>query len=214
MIELWWSEAREHNVLPLDDRGRERFIDPTRPAASEVRDVYRYYPNTSPVPNVSLPTFLNCPHSFTARFTLNTSDDEGLIVSQGGNLGGWAFFVQDGVATYANNYLRLSTAAVSTSALPIGRACEVRFEWAPIEAGLGDVTLFVDGEQVARHEAMKSAPMGYSMVQEGLQIGRSWGTDVASEFFTGAFAFTGDLAVVEMRTDQSAQIAAFPPARK
>ena len=90
----------------------------------------------------------------------------------------------------------------------------MRFEWEPIEAGLGNVTLFVDGVEVARHEAMRSAPMGYSMVQEGLQVAKSWGTDIAPEFFTGAFEFTGDLRVVEMRTDRSAQLAAFPPARQ
>ena len=214
MIELWWSEARAHNVLPLDDRGRERFIDPTRPAASEDRDVYRFYAGTSPVPNVSLPTILNCPHSFTGYLTLHSADDRGLIVSQGGNLAGWAFFVDNGVATYANNYLKLSTAAVSTPPLPLGREVEVRFEWEPIEAGLGNVTLFVDGAEVARHDSMRSAPMGYSMVQEGLQVAKSWGTDIAPEFFTGAFEFTGDLRVVEMRTDRSAQLAAFPPARQ
>ncbi len=71
LIELWWDEARRHNVLPLDDRGRDRFIDPTRPTASEDRDVYRYYPGTSPIPNPSLPIILNCPHSFTVRFRLD-----------------------------------------------------------------------------------------------------------------------------------------------
>ena len=61
LIELWWHEARRHNVLPLDDRGRDRFIDPTRPAASEDRDVYRYFPGTSPIPNPSLPDHSQLP---------------------------------------------------------------------------------------------------------------------------------------------------------
>ena len=26
MIKLWWDEAAKHNVLPLDDRFRERFV--------------------------------------------------------------------------------------------------------------------------------------------------------------------------------------------
>jgi len=206
LVELWWTEARAHNVLPLDDRGRERFIDPTRPAASERRDVYRYYPGTSPVPNPSIPVILNCPHSFTARFRLEHPDEGGLLVSQGGNLAGWAFFVNDGVAVYANNNLKLGTASVATPPLDVGRDLEVEFRWQPVEVGLGDVTLLVDGEVVAEHPAMATAPMGYSMVQEGLQIGRSWGTDIVPEYFTGPHPFTGRLDVVEMRTDRAAQL--------
>ena len=26
LIKLWWDEAAKHNVLPLDDRFRERFV--------------------------------------------------------------------------------------------------------------------------------------------------------------------------------------------
>ncbi len=68
------------------------------------------------------------------------------------------------------------------------------------------MTLLIDGEVVAEHSAMATAPMGYSMVQEGLQIGRSWGTDIVPEFFTGPYPFTGSLDVVEMRTDRAAQL--------
>lgn len=207
LIELWWTEAKAHNVLPLDDRGRDRFVDPTRPTASEKRDVYKYYAGTTPIPNPSLPVILNTPHSFTARFTLNSAEEEGVLVNHGGSLAGWAMFVRDGKAHYVNNYLKLECHVSTTSnPLPIGEEVEFRYEWEPVERGVGNVRLFINNDLSCEASGVKTAPMGYSMVQEGLAIGRNWGTDVAASEFSGPFEFTGELRVVEMRTDPSKQI--------
>ncbi|MFW2334649.1 arylsulfatase [Ilumatobacter sp.] len=206
LIGLWWDEARRHQVLPLDDRGRDRFIDPTRPAASEIRDVYRYHSGSSPIPNPSLPIILNCPHSFTVSFRLDDPDDHGLLVSQGGSLAGWALIVRDRRVTYLNNNLKLSLAELSTDELPVGRDLAVRYEWHPSAPGVGDVRLFVDDEIVASLDDVRSAPRGYSMVQEGLSVGRAWGPPVDADAYHGAFEFTGTLHIVEMRTDRSRQV--------
>jgi arylsulfatase len=206
LIERWWDEARRHNVLPLDDRGRDRFIDPTRPAASERRDVYRYHPGTSPIPNPSLPLILNCPHSFSVRFRLDAATDEGLLVSHGGSLAGWALYVRDRRVVYVNNNLKLSLTELSTGELPVGIDLAVRFEWEPTAPGVGDVRLLVDGHVAASLDGVRSAPRGYSMVQEGLSIGRAWGPPVDAGHYHGAFEFTGTLHVVEMRTDPSRQV--------
>lgn len=208
MVDLWWSEARAHDVLPLDDRGFTRFTDPTRPVASEDRPLYRYYPATSPVPNPSLPVFLNCPHSFTIHFTLRRPDDAGLLVSQGANRGGWAVCVIAGRAVYINNYLQLSTFEAATGALPVGRRLALRVGWEPLEPGLGTLSLHLDGAQVCRAARVPSAPRGYSMVQEGLSVGRAWGPSVSSRHYSGPFEFTGDIHVVELVSDPGAQIPA------
>jgi arylsulfatase len=207
LIELWWEEARRHRVLPLDDRGRDRFIDPTRPTASEDRDVYRYHPGTSPIPNPSLPIILNCPHSFTVHLTLDEPGDEGLLVSHGANLAGWALYVRDRCVTYLNNHLKLDLCELTTRELPVGREVALRYEWEPVVAGVGHVKLFVDDELAARADDVPSARRGYSMVQEGLSIGRSWGPPVSESHYHGAFEFTGSLRVVELRTDPTRQAA-------
>jgi arylsulfatase A-like enzyme len=207
LIELWWEEARRHNVLPLDDRGRDRFIDPTRPAASEDRDVYRYYPGTTPIPNPALPRILNCRHSVTAYATLQSADDEGLLVCQGAELGGWALFVQNGHVRYVHNVLQIEFTEVQTSApLPVGREVEIRMEFEPIEQGWGRARLVIDGQEAGVNERMRIAPMGYSMVQEGLAVGRGWGPAVAYDDYEGAFPFTGSLRCVDLTTDVDSQI--------
>ena len=206
LIELWWEEARRHNVLPLDDRGRDRFIDPTRPTASEDRDVYRYYPGTSPIPNQSLPIILNCPHSVTVRFTMRSPGDEGLLVSHGANLAGWALYVRDGQVVYLNNRLKLDYTEILSGPIPTGGEVALRYEWEPLAPGLGNVRLLVDDELVASADDVPSNPRGYSMVQEGFSVGRSWGPPVAEDAYHGPFEFTGDISVVELRTDPTRQI--------
>jgi arylsulfatase len=207
LIELWWQEAREHNVLPLDDRGRDRFIDPTRPAASEDRDLYRYFPGTTPIPNPALPRILNCRHALTAHVTLQTPADEGILACQGAELGGWTLFVQDGRPRYVHNVLRIEfTEVAGTDPLPVGREVAVRMEYEPIEQGWGRARMLVDGAEVGVNERMRIAPMGYSMVQEGFAVGRGWGPPVAYADYEGEFPFTGTLRCVELETDPSSQV--------
>jgi arylsulfatase len=206
LIDLWWEEARKHNVLPLDDRGRERFIDPTRPTASEDREVYRYYCGTTPIPNPSLPVILNTPHKITARLTAQSSD-EGVLVSQGGELAGWVLFVQNRRAHYVHNVLKIEmTEVVSAEPLPTGREIELAVIYEPIEQGWGRATMTLDGVKVGVNERMRITPMGYSMVQEGFAVGKSWGTPVAFDRYQGTYEFTGDLRVVEMSTDPLRQV--------
>ena len=207
LIGAWWSEARRRQVLPLDDRFHERFTDPTRPVASEPRDVYRYFAGASPVPNPSMPPILNCRHSFASRILLRSEGDHGLIVSQGGNLGGWALLVMGGRAVYINNFLKLEVSVMrSSSALPVGREFLLEYSYEPLVVGRANVRLLVDGQEVARLDDMPTAPRGYSHQQEGLQVGRSWGPSVSKQHYRGSYAFTGEMQVVEMRTDPSSQL--------
>ena len=194
-------------MLPLDDRFRERVADPTRPLASQQRDLYRYFPGTSPVPNQALPLTLNCRHSFTARLVLNRADNQGFLVGQGSELSGWALFVQDGHGVYVNNCVKLHVSELRTSvALPVGREFSLGYEYEPVDIGFGKVRLLVDGQEVAIGERVPAAPMGYSNSIEGLQVGRCWSTPIAYAHFRDSFPFTGSLLVVELRSDPASQL--------
>ena len=48
LVDRWWTEAGRYNVLPLDDRGYERWPDP-RPAVGPQGDDYEFLPNTQPI---------------------------------------------------------------------------------------------------------------------------------------------------------------------
>jgi hypothetical protein len=44
----------------------------------------------------------------------------------------------------------------------------VRYDWEPTAVGMGSVRLWVSDAVVAEADGVPTAPMGYSMVQEGL----------------------------------------------
>ena len=215
LIALWWEEAHKYQVLPLDDRGREKGVDPTRPRVMQARSHYRYFPGTSPVPVGSIPRLLHRAHRITATFDNSPGVTQGVLMCEGAFTGGWSLFVQDGRGHYVHNGLRLVVSALSTAEpLPAGR-CELSFEFEPAtapdgkpfqmvrsaweaedkqaELAHGRGRLLVNGVEVARKEDIRTAPLMYSFVVEGFQIGRGWGTSPADGFYRGAFEFTSRL---------------------
>jgi arylsulfatase len=44
------EQAKENNVLPLDDRVAAEILGTPRPSDEPPRDTYKYYPDTEPVP--------------------------------------------------------------------------------------------------------------------------------------------------------------------
>lgn len=206
LIDRWWIEARKHNVLPLDDRGI-RFYDPTQPKASLPQTEYRYYPGTSPVPNPALPILVNRKYRFSSWITLKSPSDEGVLVALGGLFGGWVLFVRGRQLVYVNNFLKLSSVTLTTDMpLPLGREISVGYEWEPTELGRGNVRLLVNGETVASLAGVRTAMRGMSFAQEGLQVGRAWSSPVAPAHYSGAFEFSGNLRLVELRLDPVSEL--------
>lgn len=217
LIALWYVEAKKHNVFPLDDRGRERTVERGRPLACEVRPRYVYYPGTAPVPFNAVPRLLHTRHRITAHLRIPASGAQGIIITEGSNLGGWALFLRDGRAHYVHNCLRMSTHVLtSTLVIPRGEVT-LTFEFEPtgnqtrtepakssIEPASGSGRLWINGQDAGFLEQILTAPLMYSFVAEGFQIGENWGTTVAHEYYDGPFKFNGTIhkVVVELPDQQ------------
>jgi len=197
LIDDWWVEAKTHNVLPLDDRLYLRALDPNRPRTALPQERYTYWPDAAPVPMTALPHLLNRAHRFDAVVDMPAEGAEGVLVSVGGAQGGWSLFVQGGRAHYVHNFLRIRCHKVSTLALPVGRV-EVGFVFTPTSKGLGTVQMFVNGTSQGAPQPVETAPIAYSAVQDGLQVGRQWGPPVAYDDYHGSFAFTGRIDRVDL----------------
>ena len=65
MIELWWTEARRNDVLPLDNRPLNAILNP-RPRRRGSRNRYVYRANGAPVPEPSAVHMPNRAHTITA----------------------------------------------------------------------------------------------------------------------------------------------------
>lgn len=198
LMARWWEEARKFNVLPLDDRGI-RFYDPTQPKAGLPREAYRYYPNTSPVPNPAMPVLVNRTFEIACKMRLGSAADEGVLVAVGGLWGGWALYVRGRQLVYVHNFLKVSLATTCSDILPLQRDLTVGFRWTPLGLGEGKLELLVDSAAVATLAKVQTAMRGMSFAQEGLQIGRAWSSPIAPAHFSGAFAFTGLLKYAELK---------------
>jgi hypothetical protein len=110
----------------------------------------------------------------------------------GGAQGGWSFFIQAGHAHYVHNFLRIRSHKVSSRPLPVGRI-QLSFEFMPTGKGLGTLQLFVNAVSQGEPQTIETAPIAYSAVQDGMQIGRQWGPPVAYADYQGDFSFTGSI---------------------
>ncbi|WP_235300146.1 arylsulfatase [Synechococcus sp. GFB01] len=120
MIGMWYVEAGKYKVLPIDSRGVQRFAE-ERPQISADRQRFIYYPGTQMVPTNAAPRVLNRPHSISVEVEVPEAGAEGVLFSMGGNDGGFAFYVQNGLLTYGYNYVAEQFFRIrSDSPLPAG----------------------------------------------------------------------------------------------
>jgi arylsulfatase len=202
LIALWYVEAGRYDVLPLDSRGVARFAD-ERPQLARAREHYRYLPNTSGISENVAPRLLNRAHSITADVEL-TDGQEGVLLAQGGNTGGFTLFIKDDRVHYVHNYVGDEEFHVtSDTTLPKGRS-EIRFEFEPtgppdIAHGKGvpaRAQLYVNRQLVGEAEVPVTMPLSMGL-GEGLSCGRDTGSAVTGDY-QSPFAFTGTLYRVDI----------------
>lgn len=200
MIELWWQQARQFNVLPLDDRFRLRGQEQPIPAPSafEFKTQYTFWPGTAPVPSQTFPLRLNREHYIEAHIDVPASGAQGVIAALGSELGGWSLFMMNGRAHYVHNFLKIRCHKLSSRPLSAGFH-RVVLHFVPTAQGKGLAQLFVDEVAQQEPQPIETAPYIYSAVQEGLQIGRQWGSATAYLDYHGAFPFTGMIDRVILR---------------
>ena len=109
------------------------------------------------------------------------SGAEGVIIAQGGNIGGWALYAKGGKLKYCYNLLGIQHFYVeSDSALPAGEH-QVRMEFAYAGGGLGKggtASLYVDGQKVGEGTVGATAAMVFS-ADDGCDVGRDTGAPVS-----------------------------------
>ncbi|MGB6599934.1 MAG: arylsulfatase [Candidatus Cybelea sp.] len=200
---LWLIEATRNNVLPMDDRGSERFNADLAGRPVLIRGTSQVLANgmgglnENGVVNVK-----NKSHSVTAQVTVPDGQTaNGVIISQGGIACGWMFYVKDGKLTYLYNFVGLRDFVVAaTEQLPAGTH-QVRMEFAYDGGGLakgGNVTLYIDGKPVGAGRVEQTAPMVFS-ADETSDVGVKRGSPMTPEMPPEKSEFNGtvDAVVIE-----------------
>jgi arylsulfatase A-like enzyme len=216
LIALWWEEAEKYKVLPLDGSLQSRLAT-ERPQTSRPRTRFVYYPNLSVVPAFAAPPILNRPHSIEADVEI-PDDASGVILAQGGDAGGYSFFVDGGRLRHVYNYGGREHFDLSSSdRLSPGRHA-LRYEFEPTGApdftvgkgAPGRAQLYVDGALVANAEYPYTTPLIFEL--EGLSCGYDFGAP-ATGSYEPPFTFTGTIHSVtvevsgELIGDDDAEIA-------
>lgn len=201
MKALWWAEASANKALPLDWRGAERFSAEMtgKPNLAGDRTTFVYQGPLAGLPESSAPDLKNKSFTVTARADVGEGAN-GMIFTQGGNTGGWAFYLKDGKLTAAHNYIDVAVYTVASDTPVAAGAHDLTmdfvYEGGTEMGGGGTLTLSVDGTEVASGRIERTTPFKYSL-SENQDIGSDTGTPVSYDY-RGPFAFEGTLQQVKV----------------
>jgi arylsulfatase A-like enzyme len=199
---LFLIEATKYNVIPLDDRGAERFSPDLAGRPQLIKgDTQIFYPGMTRLSENSVLNIKNKSFSVTAEVIVPDEGANGTIIAQGGAIGGWSFYAEEGKAKFAYNLLGLQTFTTEASEPLAPGKHQVRAEFAYDGGGLakgGTVSLYYDGEKAGEGRVERTQPMVFSL-EEGLDIGRETGTAVASGYDVESSVFTGEINWVELK---------------
>ncbi len=144
-------------------------------------------------------------HSFVIRADIEVpkTGAQGVIIAQGGEMGGWSLYVKDGAPRFAWNYLGRETYKIAgRDRLPAGRV-ELRFEFA-YDGGLGaggDGTIFVNDKEVGAGRVEHTQPFAFGA--ETTDVGENLYTCVSDDYKIGANKFNGKIHKVTVQVGKS-----------
>lgn len=105
LIELWWQEAENYGVFPLDGRTLDKKLVGLKKAkTTQVEPSFKvFYPSMAPFHGSVAPDLRNKDFDITAEVRV-TDDTEGVILAHGENSGGISIFIQDGKLHFYYNH--------------------------------------------------------------------------------------------------------------
>jgi arylsulfatase len=106
MKELFLTEAKKYQVLPLDASVATRLVAP-RPNITAGRSEFVYATPMVGLPQGDSPLLLNCSYTITADIDVPQAGAEGMILTSGGRFGGYGFYLLKGKPVFLWNLVDL-----------------------------------------------------------------------------------------------------------
>jgi len=205
---LWLIEATRYNVLPLDDQVAERMNPDTAGRPVLIKgDSQILFGSMGRLSENSVINVKNKSHAVTAVIEVPKSGAQGVIIAQGGNIGGWTLYAKDGKLKYCYNLLGIQHFYVEgKTALSPGEH-QVRMEFTYDGGGLGKggkAALYVDGKKDGEGRIAASAAMVFS-ADDGCDIGQDTGAPVSPEYGARGNEFTGRVKGVQIAVAAAAE---------
>ncbi len=197
---LFVIEATKYGVLPLDDRVAERLNAEIAGRPTLVKGTRQLlYGGMGRLSEHSVVSIKNASHAVTAEIEVPGGGAEGVVIAQGGSIGGWSLYLKGGKLRYCYNFLGIQRFYVgSETEVPAGTH-QVRMEFDYAGPGLGKggaVSLYLDGTKTGEGEVGATAAMIFS-ADDTCDVGRENGALVADDYPVPN-AFTGVVNWVEI----------------
>jgi arylsulfatase A-like enzyme len=190
LIDVWWVQAGEHGVLPLDDRTIELFGGTSRPGTVHARSDYVYRPPVSHVPADACPPLGGRAWTITVRVDAPDGKAEGVLYARGSHNVGHSFFVKDGALHFEYSALGTRYRATAPLSLTPGRhELVARFDR---QGPGGLLSIGCDGADLAAVDIPQLVRM---LGSTGMDIGRDALSPV-TDAYIAPFPFTGDIETV------------------
>ena len=172
--------AVEHHVLPIDDRSIERF-DPViagRPDLMNGRTKLVLYPGAKGIPENAFINVKNTSLRFTAEVEV-PAKASGVLLAQGGDFGGWSFYMLDGDLYYTYNWVGLESYTVksSTKVAPGKHTLTLDFAYDGGRGAGGTATLSADGTKIGEGRIEKTNSNTFG-IDESADVGTDENTPV------------------------------------
>jgi arylsulfatase len=205
---LFEVEAAKYNVFPLDDRKAERANPDIAGRPQVVHGTTQLlFPGMRRIQENAVINTKNKSHSVTAELEIPETGANGVIVAQGGSMGGWVLYAHDGKLKYFYNFLGMVHSEVTaTSKLPAGKH-QVRMEFTYDGGGIGkgaSIALYVDGKKVADGRVERTHALFFSM-DETLEVGCDLGEPVSEDYGPRGNEFSGKVNWVQIDIDAAAK---------
>lgn len=209
--EMFYSEAKRYNVLPLDNSTLARWNTP-RPSLTAGRTEFSYSGELIGTPASAAPSILNKGYTITAEVEIPHGGAEGMLVTHGGRFGGYGLFLSKGEfgigrgkVVFLYNLLDLKRTVWEGPELGPGKHTIV-FEFKPEAPGLGKGgtgILSVDGKEAMRNKLEHTIPITLPE-DETFDVGQDTRTGVAliEHRYDPPFRFTGKISRLTFRLDE------------
>lgn len=206
---LWLIEATRYNVLPLNDNIADRINSDLAGRPVLIRGNSQIlFGGMGRLSENSVVNIKNKSHAVTAEIIVPKMGMQGVIIAQGGNIGGWSLYAtKSGKLKYCYNLLGVKYNYVEAKDTLSAGPHQVRMEFAYDGGGLGkggNVSLFVDGKQVGEGRVEQTAGMIFS-ADDGCDVGLDTGSPVSEDYGPHGNEFNGTVKGVELAIAEAAE---------
>jgi arylsulfatase A-like enzyme len=195
LISMWWEEAQNNQVLPLDDREWDRFVSINK---KNLKLNYTFHQSMARIDRLSAPDITDRSFRIVAEIEVPANGAEGVILAYGNRVAGYVLYVLGGYPVF-EYVLTEHTKFVIKSATPLlpgPVSLSYQFKRTGNRKGVG--ALLIDDKETGTVQLPKT--WGIHSITGGLRCGVDTGSPV-SDSLPRPFDFSGKIRRVRFELE-------------